>query len=414
MVSPVLVVAQHQATTYHVTFPAVAAQQFGNYAVVSLLLARSSMTRLTKVTLPATTVTLIVPGLSGHGSTAAAPAEQATSVPVLAAWPELNWRSCERLPWETVLLRALGLSSAAPGAAPASIGYRSGAIPGDSPNNPEKTAASADGLAVCADPVHMQVDLDDALLIPSEALQLSVEEVLGLQASINELLSSDGLSMQMVENNPCRWLLSGLKPHEVNAAALDPRKLDTWPTHAVARRNISQYLPSGESGAGWRRLMTELQMLLHAHPVNEQRQLRGLLPVNGVWLWGGAVLPEKTIDTSVRLVSSDTDVIELAKAMGIRVENSKQDMATTLTVARSAGESILVVDLGYYNAWLAGDSEAMQFASAAIETNWLLPVKSAVRARVVSRFAMDTAEGYQAFATSKAGRWSLLSRWTGR
>jgi hypothetical protein len=365
-----------------------------------------------KVTLPATTVTLIAPGLTDPGSmSAAAPSEQAISAPALAAWPELIWQSCERLPWETVVIRALGYSTCAAGAVPAMQSYRSGGKPNKLPDTTADVPPPAAVGAVCADPVHLQADLDDAVLLPPEALHLSMEEAFSLQHSINELLISDGLHMQTDRDNPCRWMLSGFKTEQAAVAELDPAILDTWPTHAVARRNVTQYLPGGECLAGWRRLMTELQMLLHNHPVNEQRLQRGQLIVNGVWMWGGAALPETTTANAVRLVAADVDVTGLARALGIKPDSEERDLATTLTEARLAGESILIVDLGFYNAWLAGDSEAMQVARSAIEANWLIPVKSAVKARKVSRFVMDNAEGYQAVAISKPRRFSLLSHW---
>ncbi len=365
-----------------------------------------------KVTLPATTVTLIAPGLSDPDPmSAAVPIEQAITTPALAAWPELTWQSCERLPWETVLLRALGYSTSTAGAVPAMQSYRSGGKPGELPDTTADVPATVAIEAVCADPVHLQADLDDAVLIPPEALHLSMEETLSLQSNINELLISDGLRIQTDRDNPCRWILTGFKAQRAAAAELDPARLDTWPTHAVARRNLTQYLPAGESMAGWRRLMTELQMLLHNHPVNEQRLRRGQLMVNGVWMWGGAALPKITARTAVRLVATDADATGIARALGIKPDSDGQDLAATLTGARLAGESILIVDLGFYNAWLVGDNEAMQMARAAIETNWLIPVKSAVKTRKVSRFIMDTAEGYQAVAVSKPRCLSLLSRW---
>ncbi len=38
--------------------------------------------------------------------------------------------------------------------------------------------------------------------------------------------------------------------------------------------------------------MTELQMLLHEHPVNTQRQLRGLPALNAIWVHGEGMLSD--------------------------------------------------------------------------------------------------------------------------
>src|SRR2546430_884920 len=37
-------------------------------------------------------------------------------------------------------------------------------------------------------------------------------------------------------------------------------------------------------------LMNEAQMLLHEHPVNAEREARGLPALNSIWFWGGGVI----------------------------------------------------------------------------------------------------------------------------
>jgi hypothetical protein len=41
----------------------------------------------------------------------------------------------------------------------------------------------------------------------------------------------------------------------------------------------------------WTRWQTEAQMLFYSHPVNAERECRGLPAVSGVWTWGGGTLP---------------------------------------------------------------------------------------------------------------------------
>jgi hypothetical protein len=49
-------------------------------------------------------------------------------------------------------------------------------------------------------------------------------------------------------------------------------------------------LPQGRDAGKMRRLMTELQMLLHEHPVNQRRLARGIPVANAVWFWGNGDL----------------------------------------------------------------------------------------------------------------------------
>jgi hypothetical protein len=51
------------------------------------------------------------------------------------------------------------------------------------------------------------------------------------------------------------------------------------------------FLPSGKTGAPWRSLLNEIQMLFFQSEVNRRREQQGQLPINGLWLWGGGTLP---------------------------------------------------------------------------------------------------------------------------
>lgn len=47
---------------------------------------------------------------------------------------------------------------------------------------------------------------------------------------------------------------------------------------------LEAFLPHGNDLKRWQKLLTELQMLLHAHPVNATRAQRGARPINSLWL----------------------------------------------------------------------------------------------------------------------------------
>jgi hypothetical protein len=64
--------------------------------------------------------------------------------------------------------------------------------------------------------------------------------------------------------------------------------------HAPERVRGSLYesMPGGGDSAQLRRLMTEMQMLLHEHPLNLARERRGEPAINGVWPWGAGEVSE--------------------------------------------------------------------------------------------------------------------------
>ena len=57
------------------------------------------------------------------------------------------------------------------------------------------------------------------------------------------------------------------------------------PSLTLAQSDIlERFLPQGADLKTWQTLLTELQMLLHSHPVNAARAQRGTPPINSFWL----------------------------------------------------------------------------------------------------------------------------------
>jgi hypothetical protein len=129
-----------------------------------------------------------------------------------------------------------------------------------------------------ADPVHLRVMRDRIVLADGESLELSRQESDALAASIGGHFGADFNPLPL---HPQRWYLR---------LPQAPR-LTTTPLSVAVGRDIEALLPQGPDAMGFRARLTELQMLLHEHPVNQAREARGELPVNSLWLWGGGRLP---------------------------------------------------------------------------------------------------------------------------
>lgn len=130
-----------------------------------------------------------------------------------------------------------------------------------------------------ADPVHVRVDRDRALLADVGVMSLSQAEAETLADAANRHFADDGWRIHPLE--PGRWLL------QLDA----PAAASFSPLPDVVGEDINAHLPQGERGLDWSRLLNELQMLLYAHPLNDEREARGELGVNSLWLWGGGVEP---------------------------------------------------------------------------------------------------------------------------
>jgi hypothetical protein len=79
----------------------------------------------------------------------------------------------------------------------------------------------------------------------------------------------------------------------------------TMPAYVVDQQRPDEFLPSGDDTAAHRNLLSEIEMALHEHEVNQAREANGQLPVNSLWLWGGGTAPEQNTRAQPPLFSDD-------------------------------------------------------------------------------------------------------------
>lgn len=133
----------------------------------------------------------------------------------------------------------------------------------------------ANRWAIRADPVTMVVGREDARL-GGYVHDLSGDERATLLALLNAHFASDGLVFAAPRGDA--WFAVSDRRHAVETTSVE----------RAAGRPLRGLLPSGADAAPWRRWLTEAQMLLHEHPLGE----RAGRPVNGLWFFGGGVLPD--------------------------------------------------------------------------------------------------------------------------
>ena len=167
--------------------------------------------------------------------------------------------------------------------------------------------ALADGLEptqdrhwLCADPIHLYPDLDHLILFDCSQFELSADEASKYIAELNTLFRDDDITFHAPA--PTRWYASMAVKPDIRLSTLS----------LVRGRNILQYLPEGGDAKRYRRYLNEIQMQLTACPLNEQREQRGDLPINSVWLWGQGVLPDKPARHFQQVLTNDAFVRGLA------------------------------------------------------------------------------------------------------
>jgi len=158
-----------------------------------------------------------------------------------------------------------------------------------------------DGWWLRADPVYLQPDRSQAVLVASDALQLQVDESAAMVETLNQHFAADG--WRFTAPHPQRWYL------RLDAADA----ITTTPLHEVMGQSVHPHLPHGDNRAEWHSRLNELQMLLHNHAVNAQRAEAGQMPVNSVWFWGEGEMPPAGSAPWDHVYSDDAVVRALAK-----------------------------------------------------------------------------------------------------
>ncbi|CAB3704918.1 hypothetical protein LMG3458_02871 [Achromobacter deleyi] len=135
--------------------------------------------------------------------------------------------------------------------------------------------SAGNGPVWLAELVHLALGTDQATLLDPAQMDLRDEETAALLDTARPLFEGTGFTVQPL--SAARWRLQlpdGLRPQTASPLAVAGQRLNDW------WRQDTETRP-------WRRLLNEIQMAWHEHPVNDARAARGLPPVNALWLYGG-------------------------------------------------------------------------------------------------------------------------------
>jgi hypothetical protein len=160
-------------------------------------------------------------------------------------------------------------------------------------------AAAADGIDIGdlawgqITPAHWHLGTDQVSLIDPAGLMLDEAASRTLFTAVQDLFTSAGWLLAW--GAPLRWYAAHESLADLPTAALD----------RVIGRNVDRWLGQAPALRTLRRMQAEVQMLLYNHPLNDQRQSRGLLPVNSFWLSGcgpaqAQASPAPTVDERLR------------------------------------------------------------------------------------------------------------------
>jgi hypothetical protein len=207
--------------------------------------------------------------------------------------------------WQRGLLGFLGLDPISHASAPFSA-------LGDDAGGP---VAIREGYWLQADLVHLAAGLDRLTFLPlSGAAAVTASERQALMPLLATHLQDSPL--RLLAGASGRWFLHSQR-------SLD---LQTASPEAAAANELETVMPAGKDAREVRRVMTECQMLLHEHAVNDARQRRGLPPINALWPWGGGSLAPQSSQSLPSMFSDDAFVRGLYR-------NHSQELAGVATAA---------------------------------------------------------------------------------
>lgn len=303
---------------------------------------------------------------------------------VTLAVPDLLAADRATLARSAALARVAAYAAAAPVAAaePDAALVAAAGMPPDTPLAP--LAAAGAGFApgavyvLRADPVALVAGRDDVLLA-GRVDDLTPTDAAALAATLAAHFAPDGLAFHVPR--PDAWFVT------VRGDA----RPDTTPL-ALVRDAIGAHLPRGPHGALWRRWLSEMQMLLHGHPVNAAREARGQAPVTGIWISCGGTLPPPRSANAAGAIHAAPgrpgDVARgIARARGADAPPPPADYAALAT----GGDAVVVLPP------LAGAQ-----ALPALERAWLAPALAALERGHLAALTLVAGDGVAAWTWSAA------------
>jgi hypothetical protein len=210
-----------------------------------------------------------------------------------------------------------------------------------------------------AEPVHFAAGLDrlSFVALTDEARVTDAERAVLFERLAPTFASGDFV----LHASGSDWFIRSTLPLQVATSTPD----------AAATNDLQSVMPRGPDAPALRRLMTELQMLLHEHPVNEARARRGLPAINAVWLWGSGHLPEMSFPSQLPVAfGNDAFLRGLYRLSGASVVELPESVDTLLHGIAGAPHAIVVVP----------ESDLDR-----IDSEWLKPLSAALASGRLSR-----------------------------
>lgn len=246
---------------------------------------------------------------------------------------------------------------------------------------------AGDAYWLAADPVTLVVGRDD-VAFSGIVDDLTRADADALIASLNAHFADDGIAFVAP------------RPDAIFARLAIRPRVTTHPPAATPDQPLRIRLPEGSDAAAWRRWQSEIQMLLHEHPVNLEREKRGRPPANSLWFSSGGMLPPRPAPGAPICTFANSGIaVALAAHAGAPARSLPANLDAALDGAVGAGHVVVAL--------------AAEVGLTDIERSWAAPARDALvagRLGAVSILAHDAGDA----VIWHAGRPRLGKRIAGR
>ncbi|HJS88379.1 MAG TPA: hypothetical protein VJ738_00255 [Steroidobacteraceae bacterium] len=260
-------------------------------------------------------------------------------------------------------------------------------------------AARVAGRAVwLASPLHLTAGLTRVHFDRRSMLRLPRTEADALAASFREVFHGSGFDLHPLESG--ELLLCGPADWAPSRTTEPARLLLTEVTEALA---------VGEGAPALRRLSAEIEMWLHGHAVNAQREQRGAPAISALWLWGGgapAIAPgAASRELMEAAFGADAYVSGLWRLAGGEIRPMPVDFRTVIGEPR-AQRALGVVEIG--ELMQAEPSWRLADAVTEIDRRLISPALEALRHGELERLALGAND--RCLSLRAIDRWRLWRR----
>ena len=227
-------------------------------------------------------------------------------------------------------------------------------------------------------PMHFMAGLDRlTAVVLHGSTGVARAELAELEPTIGAHLRVAG--MRLVTTSQGGWLVHS--EHTLDVQTATPE--------TAAASALEQAMPQGRAAPELRRLMTELQMLLHEHPVNVARVRRGLPEINAVWFYGAGEIRNLQRYALPQAFGDDLYLRGIYRLNDGDVTAAPPDAQALLARLRSRAVAVVAAD----------DVDALEAA-------WIAPLSRALAAGALARLEIVIDR-----CAVTVGRASLLKFW---